>query len=602
MSASERAKLAARLRQKRFLSRPSVKTGSLAGALPAVKSARASPKGGAKQNARLRQKLLREGATALVSKALSIERRMPTKRASAIARKYVNGLSMAELVEVDAGRFDISTAIPRRGKNAADSEAVAGAGGGPSSAGRARASNASSAVGTAAAAAARRRDDQLSVQNAAQAARTKERLAELTPELTMWDAIVRDDVKEHAKEEKRERTRLRAERDAYRGRLDGQITRKEERVHAARAQRETDRVNVANQVAQWKADEEAKAGRLKAKAMKLKVLQEEQLEQQRAARELEKLRHVEEARQLNVRLAQLEIEAQEKEAARLAEAQRRIDLLTQQHEAHLVLTAEKKKRDDADALRLQREYIEREERNEKRRTDAQEERAARIQLRMSRMANGAMRVEADQRAEERRLMERDIALADAAKAARAKAKADKLAATIADLTAFNQMRLDLREKERLIEEEEKIKRREILDQKARADEEKEDAKQAAWRAAQKALQQDLLVQIQGSAKRVRVGLVRRASAGCRCAPVSHLRGAEGFLCSPPPTPAPSRASRSAQRNINVVEQEVEMNAGILRQIMQRKTTPSAGAERVEIISPLLQRVEAKKATKGPDSY
>ena len=45
-----------------------------------------------------------------------------------------------------------------------------------------------------------------------------------------------------------------------------------------------------------------------------------------------------------------------------------------------------------------------------------------------------------------------------------------------------------------------------------------------------------------------------------------------------------------------------MNAGILRQIMQRKTTPSAGAERVEIISPLLQRVEAKKATKGPDSY
>ena len=523
MSATQRAKLAARLRQKRFLTGQRLKTRGSAGGLPAVKSARASPKGGAKQSAqikpkvqvgkpRLRQKLLREGATALVSKALSIERRIPSKRASVIARKYVSGLSMAALVEVDAGRFDLSTAIPRRVKNV-DSVAAAGAGGGSASAGRARAANVPSAVGAAAAAAARRRDDQLLVQSPAQAARTKARLAELTPELTMWDAIVRDDVKEHAKEEKLELGRLRAERDAYRGRLDGQITRKEERVHAARAQRETDRVNVANQVAQWKADEEAKAERLKAKAMKLKLLQEEQLEQQRAARELEKLGHIEEARQLNIRLARLEEEAQAKEAARLAEAQRRIDLLTQQHEAHLVLIAEKKKRDDSDALRLQREYIEREERNEKRRTDAQEERAARIQLRMSRMASGAMKVEADQRAEERRLMERDIALADAAKAARAKAKADKLAATIADLTAFNQMRLDLREKERLIEEEEKIKRREILDQKARADEEKEEAKQAAWRAAQKALQQDLLVQIQGSAKRVRVGFVSHARPG-----------------------------------------------------------------------------------------
>jgi len=382
---------------------------------------------------------VREGATAVVAKALAIHRRVPPSKAAAIARQFVARLSLQELVEVDAGRFDLDTAIPRARRAAAPADVPR-----TSAVAVEEVPIERSAVAVAAAAS-----------SAAAEARAKARIKDLTPELTMWDAIVRDDVKRHALEEVRAVSRERHVREAYRSKLDVQVNSKEDRIRAAEEQRENERILVASQVAQFHSDERAKAARLRAKAEKLKALQDEQLNSQRAAKKLAKAGELEEARLLHLHLVELDRKAELKEERRMAEALRRIASLQEQHEAHLVAIATKKQQDAEDAIRLQREYTEREERNEKRRADEHEERAARIRVRMARMASGALKVEADQRAEERRLMERDIMLADAAKAAKAKAKADKLAATIADLTQFNQMRLDIREKERLVEEEEK---------------------------------------------------------------------------------------------------------------------------------------------------
>ena len=179
-------------------------------------------------------------------------------------------------------------------------------------------------------------------------------------------------------------------------------------------------------------------------------------------------------------------------------------------------------------------------------------------------------------------MERDIMLADAAKAAKANAKADKLAATIADLTQFNQMRLDIREKERLVEEEEKIARRIILDRKARAEEEKEAQKQAKRREVQRALAQDLRIQMREAAKRV-----RRLPSSRSPSPPS--------LPSSLQLPTPVRTvPTKSQRNINVVDEEVAMNAGILRGIMKRNTTPTSSELGNEIVSPLLHNLNSKR--------